>query len=65
MFKKFFNIIVSVIIALSVCTGVVFADSSNVYAAESIKKHAPDTEALITMVEHNADLKRMLVQSTK
>ena len=65
MFKKIFNIIVSVIIALSVCTGVVFADIHAVYAAESIKKHAPDTEALITMVEHNADLKRMLVQSIK
>ena len=65
MFKKLFNIIVSVIIALSVCTGTVFADINNVYAAESIKKHAPDTEALITMVEHNADLKRMLVQSIK
>ncbi|MHC1761322.1 MAG: phosphatidylserine decarboxylase [Negativicutes bacterium] len=65
MFKKLFNIIVSVIIALSVCTGVVFSDINNVYAAESIKKHASDTEALITMVEHNTDLKRMLVQSIK
>ena len=63
MFKKLFSIIVSVIIAVSVCTGVVFADINAVYAAESIKKHAPDTEALITIVEHNADLKRMLVQS--
>ncbi len=63
MFKKLFSIIVSVIIAVSVCTGVVFADINADYAAESIKKHAPDTEALITIVEHNADLKRMLVQS--
>ena len=65
MFKKLFSIIVSVIIALSVCTGVVFSDINAVYAAESITKHAPDTEALITIVEHNADLKRMLVQSIK
>ena len=65
MFKKLFGIIVSVIIALSVCTGVVFSDINAVYAAESITKHAPDTEALITIVEHNADLKRMLVQSIK
>ena len=65
MFKKLFGIIVSVIIDLSVCTGVVFSDINAVYAAESITKHAPDTEALITIVEHNADLKRMLVQSIK
>lgn len=42
-----------------------FSDINIVYAAESVKKHAPDTEALITIVEHNADFKRLLVQSIK
>ncbi len=63
MFKKHCNIIFSFIIALTVFNVVFFTSITNVDAAEKIKEHAPDTQALITIVEHNADLKSMLIQS--
>jgi phosphatidylserine decarboxylase len=65
MLKKYLQSVFTVIVALTVLNAPVFSDISNVYAVESVKKHAPDTEALITIVEHNADFKRMLVQSIK
>ncbi len=65
MFKKSLNIIFSFIITFTVLNVLVYPSINCVYAAESIKKHAPDTEALITIVEHNANIKRMLVQSIK
>ncbi|HWR40202.1 MAG TPA: phosphatidylserine decarboxylase [Patescibacteria group bacterium] len=60
VFKKRSNLIFSFVIALILLNITFF---TNVSAAESGKQHAPDTEALITIVEHNADLKRMLIQS--
>lgn len=63
MFKKHRNIIFNFIIALTVFNVMFFASMNNVDAAENMKKHAPDTEELITIVEHNADIKGMLIQS--
>ena len=65
MLIKHLKIVLTVIVALTAFNAPVFSDINIVYAAESVKKHAPDTEALITIVEHNADFKRLLVQSIK
>ena len=63
MLKKRPNILLSFIIALTVFNVAFFSGINNADAAASLKKHAPDTEQLITIVEHNADIKRMLIQS--
>jgi len=63
MLKKCPNIIFSFIIVLLLVNVALFSNVNNVAAAESIKKHTPDTQELITIVEHNADIKRMLIQS--
>ncbi|MDT8899776.1 phosphatidylserine decarboxylase [Anaeroselena agilis] len=61
--KKRFNATSIFIVALTIFTVAFFAGIKNGEAAETVKKHAPDTEALISIVEHNADIKRMLIQS--
>lgn len=63
MLKKSPNILFSIIIALLLFNLTIFSNINTAIAAESSKKHAPDTEELITIVEHNADLKNMLIKS--
>jgi phosphatidylserine decarboxylase precursor len=63
MIRKHLNIISGFIIAFVLFNVMFFSSLNNVDAAESIKKHAPDTEVLISIVEHNANIKQMLIQS--
>ncbi|WP_346354101.1 phosphatidylserine decarboxylase [Azotosporobacter soli] len=63
MFEKRWIILARLLIALAVLNGAFFSGSSTVAAAELSRQHAPDTEMLMTIVEHNADVKRMLLQS--
>jgi len=63
MVKKRLNVLFIFIVALIVFNVAFCSGINDAAAAENVNKHAPDTEALITIVEHNADIKRMLVQS--
>ena len=62
MSKKHLNLFSIVIFALTLFT-VAFSVTGNVVVPAIVEKHAPDTQLLITIVEHNASFKAMLVES--
>lgn len=62
--KKQLNILLWLVMSALLFNNAFFS-FNNANATESLKKYAPDTEALMTIVGHNAGIQRMLIQSIK